>query len=129
MTARTADRIANAVAAASLLLVIPVIASLSLANGVYATTALVDRPGSLPFGIWSAWLDRWLLPVMFSSFIYIFLLYPDGHLPSRRWRPVLGFAVSATAITARSFALRSTALLVWGTTVTGRVPLTAGSAS
>lgn len=88
-----------------MLLLIPVITALSLANGVYATTALVDRPGSLPLGVWSAWLDRWLLPVMLSSFIYLFLLYPDGHLPSRRWRPMLGFTVAATAVTAISFAL------------------------
>jgi hypothetical protein len=70
-----------------LLLMIPLVTSLGLAVGVYATTALVDRPGSLPLAVWTAWLDRWLLPAMVSSFIYIFLLYPDGHLPSRRGAP------------------------------------------
>jgi signal transduction histidine kinase len=88
-----------------LLLVIPAVTSLSLANGVYATTALVDRPGALPLGIWAAWMDRWLLPVVLSCFVYIFLLYPDGHLPSRRWRPALTFTVAATIVTAVSFAL------------------------
>ena len=88
-----------------LLLLIPLLMSLSLTAGVYATTALVDRPGTLPLGIWAAWLDRWLLPVAISSFIYIFLLYPDGHLPSRRWRPALILTVVSTAITTVSFAL------------------------
>jgi signal transduction histidine kinase len=88
-----------------LLLLIPLLTAFSLAVGVYATTALVDRPGELPLGIWAAWLDRWLLPTVLSSFIYIFLLYPDGHLPSPRWRPALVLTVVATAITAVSFAL------------------------
>jgi signal transduction histidine kinase len=88
-----------------LLLLIPLVTSFSLTVGVYATTALVDRPGTLPLGVWSAWLDRWLLPAVLSSFIYIFLLYPDGHLPSRRWRPVLRLTVAATVITAVAFAV------------------------
>jgi signal transduction histidine kinase len=88
-----------------LLLLIPLVTSFSLTVAVYATTALVDRPGSLPLGVWSAWLDRWLLPAVLSSFIFIFLLFPDGHLPSRRWRPVLVLTVAGTAITAISFAL------------------------
>ena len=88
-----------------LLLLIPLVMSLSLTVGVYATTALVDRPGTLPLGIGAAWLDRWLLPAAISSFIYIFLLFPDGHLPSRRWRPALVLTIVATAITSVSFAL------------------------
>jgi hypothetical protein len=88
-----------------LLLLIPLITSFSLTVGVYATTALVDQPGSLPLGIWSAWLDRWLLPAVLSSFLYIFLLYPDGHLPSPRWRPALMLTVVGTVVTAVSFAL------------------------
>ena len=81
-----------------LLLLIPLVTSFSLTVGVFATTALVDRPGSLPLGVWSAWLDRWLLPAVLSSFIFMFLLFPDGHLPSRRWRPALFLTVAGTGL-------------------------------
>jgi signal transduction histidine kinase len=36
-----------------------------------------------------SWLAGWLwLPAVTLPTIYLFLLFPDGHLPSRRWRPV-----------------------------------------
>jgi len=88
-----------------LLIAIPLIAMLSVAVGDYATAALKTRPGSLPFGVAAAWLDRWLIVLALGVFIPIFLLFPDGKLPSRRWRPVLWLLIGSFAITITSFAI------------------------
>jgi signal transduction histidine kinase len=88
-----------------LLLAIPVVGSLLLANADYATRALAEAPGSLPLGIWSGWLDRWLLVPSMFLFIPIFLLFPDGRVPSPRWRPVLALTIAAPVVTTISFAL------------------------
>jgi len=88
-----------------LLLVIPVFFIGAFVVGDYATEALVTNPGSLPFGRAAAWLDRWLLPVGLAILIPIFLFFPDGSLPSRRWRPVLWLYTAATVTTVVSWAV------------------------
>jgi signal transduction histidine kinase len=42
----------------------------------------------LPFAVWVAWLDSWVLWLLFPSglVVFLFLLFPDGHFQSRRWR-------------------------------------------
>jgi signal transduction histidine kinase len=88
-----------------LLLAIPAIAALSLANGTYATHALVLHPGSFPLGTFSAWVDRWAIVVALFMFVPIFLLFPDGKLPSPRWRWVVIATIVAPVVTTISFAL------------------------
>jgi signal transduction histidine kinase len=88
-----------------LLLAIPLVAAIAFFVGDYATETLVIHVGSLPFGRFAAWLDRWLIVVMLTSFIPLFLLFPDGRLPSPRWRPVLWLAIAAPTVAVVSFAL------------------------
>jgi len=88
-----------------LLLAIPLAASLALVNGEYATRALVLDPGSLPFGVASAWLDRWAIVVALEMFVPIFLLYPDGRLPSPRWRWIGIMTIAAPIVTVVAFAV------------------------
>ena len=88
-----------------LLLVAPILATLAFANGDYVNLALVKHPGTLPFGDAAAWLDRWLIVPAMYVFVPIFLLFPNGRVPSRRWRPVLWLAIAAPAVTIISFAL------------------------
>jgi signal transduction histidine kinase len=88
-----------------LLLTIPLMGELALFMGDYATYGLVTRPGSLPAARWAAWIDRWDIVPTFAIFIPLFLLFPDGRLPSRRWRPVLWFTTAAIAIGTLAFAL------------------------
>jgi signal transduction histidine kinase len=88
-----------------LLFSVPLTGILSLFVGDYATEALARRPGSLPFGVAAAWLDRWLIILTLGVFIPIFLLFPDGKLPSKRWRPVLWVLIGAFAVTVVSWAI------------------------
>ena len=49
----------------------------------------VAQPGSVPFPAVMAGLSLWLwVPTVGLLAIYLVLLFPDGRLPSRRWRPL-----------------------------------------
>ena len=78
----------------------------------YAEYTFVTNPGSLPFGRFAAWLMTWAVVPMFSAFIGIFLLFPDGHLPSNRWRPVLWLWLGSTLVATVAMALNP-ALICW----------------
>lgn len=66
-----------------------------------------EAPGSLPlagaFGVVSEVIGG---PVVFAPFVFFFLLFPDGHLPSRRWRFVAWLTGAAVAAQTLSLALR-----------------------
>src|SRR5262249_16487763 len=38
---------------------------------------------------WASWLTQWVSTVPLLLVAYVLLLFPDGRLPSRRWRPAL----------------------------------------
>jgi hypothetical protein len=66
----------------------------------YALYALFADPGALPAGEVMAWLSSWLGAISFAvAFGFLFLLFPDGRLPSRRWRPVAWLTAATTATT------------------------------
>ena len=66
--------------------IIWMILPLSTAYGVYG---LVVRPGSVPFPAAIGSLGEWIwAPAVGLISIYLILLFPDGRLPSRRWRPL-----------------------------------------
>ena len=70
-------------------------------TGEYAVHAIVTRPGSLPWGEAVAWLSLWTsLPAAALLGIFLPLLFPDGHLPSPRWRVAawLGAGLLAVAV-------------------------------
>jgi len=79
----------------------------------YGLRGLGTAPGSLPAVRQITALGYGTQQLAITPLIIILLLFPDGHLPSRRWRPVLWWAVVATA--GAGFAQ----LLQRGTTVTG----------
>jgi signal transduction histidine kinase len=54
----------------------------------YAVHALVADPGSLLLGRVAAWISNVVGPIPVSLIPLVFLLFPGGTLPSRRWRPV-----------------------------------------
>ena len=64
----------------------------------YALHALVAVPGSLPAGRAFGWLFNaiWMIPV--ATLAFLLLLFPTGHLRSRRWRLAAWFIGVAFAL-------------------------------
>jgi hypothetical protein len=65
----------------------------------YGHYALITRPGSVPLGVAMAWVSQWMwttgaIPLL----TFGLLLFPDGHLPSRRWRPIAWLAGATLAM-------------------------------
>src|SRR5918994_3477997 len=65
--------------------------------GEYAAYALLSHPGSTPSGEAAAWVASWLWVVHFGLFAFLGLLFPDGRLPTRRWRPFAWLVGAAVA--------------------------------
>jgi hypothetical protein len=67
--------------------------------GSYAAAAMAG--GVLPFGPVAAWVFSWLEIFHLGPLgTFVLLLFPDGRLPSPRWRPVAWAAAAATAAVA-----------------------------
>jgi len=63
--------------------------------GIYG----LARPGSVPFPVAVYALGEWLwVPTVGLLAIYLVLLFPDGRLPSRRWRPLAWLAGAAIVL-------------------------------
>ena len=61
----------------------------SIFSSGYALEAIVFNPDTLPGGEFAAWLSFWIeMPGIAGIALFLPLLFPDGHLPSSRWRPV-----------------------------------------
>ena len=54
----------------------------------YGAYALVVEPGALPGGVAAAWVSSVTTFLVLGLLPFVFLLFPDGRLPSGRWRPV-----------------------------------------
>ena len=73
----------------------------------YATLALFTEPGALPLARAITWLQAWVyVPALGVSFLFVPLLFPTGHLLSKRWRPVAFIAAGAIASISLGDALR-----------------------
>jgi signal transduction histidine kinase len=67
---------------------VPFIAAMSVAAWEYAIFALVGRPDPLPGALAAVWISEWPWALVLSlPFTYLLMLFPDGRLPSPRWRP------------------------------------------
>ena len=64
----------------------------------YAAYVVLVHPGALPGGTLAAWLVSWIWISMIGISVYIFFLFPTGHLPSARWRPVAWAAAGVFAL-------------------------------
>jgi hypothetical protein len=65
----------------------------------YGTYALRTAPGTVPGGPLAFWAATWMwAPGVGLLFTFVPLLFPDGRLPSRRWRPVAWLSAVAVAV-------------------------------
>ena len=65
----------------------------------WSDRALVSDPGSLPFGAFMSWVAVWTWgPGILGLFTFLLLLFPDGRLLSRRWRPALWLSFVSLAL-------------------------------
>lgn len=56
--------------------------AIGLSSAVTVMAASYDRHG------WPAWIEQWSMPVSVGLLPFVVLVFPDGRLPSARWRPV-----------------------------------------
>jgi len=73
--------------------------------GEYSIYALLAQPGSLPAGHAAAWVTSWVWVPFTALLWFLVLLFPDGRLPSRRWRPFAWLVGIATVVWATVAAL------------------------
>src|SRR5262245_14500013 len=81
-----------------LLLVSGVLWHLSGFLAGFVNYALFVSSPSLPGGTFAAWVLSWLWVPAIGMIPFVFLLFPDSQLPSRRWRPVLWLAIAGTGL-------------------------------
>lgn len=72
--------------------------------GHYRIAALFTH--ELPGGAWTAWAWGWSYVPAVALVPGLLLVFPDGHLPSRRWRPVVGLLVAGAGVLLAALMLR-----------------------
>jgi PAS domain S-box-containing protein len=95
---------------------IGVIAGVRLFVSEYAIVTLLAEPSSvpamLPGGEVMAWISSWLWVSFIGLFVFLALLFPDGRLPSSRWRP-FGWLVGVVLVAG------TVAVAIWPETAAG----------
>jgi signal transduction histidine kinase len=68
---------------------------------------LAARPGLMPGARAAMWFRNWIWIVPAGALAFVLLLFPDGMLPSRRWRPAAWFVAAVYALEAVGFVSRA----------------------
>jgi len=90
-----------------------ILATAELLGSQYAIYGLLTEPGSLPRPELGAWFYEWTGFVAASvTATFVLMLFPDGRLPSRAWRPLPWLAAIGITLTAGAFAFRQGPLLL-----------------
>jgi signal transduction histidine kinase len=92
---------------------------------LYAIHVLLVDPGALPGGHVMAWISVLFLPVAICLLPFLFLLFPTGDLPSRRWRPVAW--LSAAVLICLTVGSGIFAAQIWSNPFAGSEQATTGS--
>jgi signal transduction histidine kinase len=93
--------------------------SAAVATKNYARYATAASP-HLPGAVWLNWGGA-IAGNLFFVFALVLLFFPDGRLPSRRWRPVAGLIIAAEAVLVVNSALSGAALSSQGSPVASPV--------
>ncbi len=89
--------------------------ALEYLSAEYAVYALLAQPGSLPAGGALAWLASWAWVPSIGCIVLSLLLFPEGGLPSSRWRWLAWLSVLVTIAGAVWVALSSGGIVNLGT--------------
>jgi hypothetical protein len=93
-------------------------------SGEYAVYALLVQPEALVGGRAMLWISLWDWIFMFGLIVYLLLLFPDGRLPSNRWRPFALLSAALTLVAAILVAISPDAVLdTLGSPNNGRLTL------
>jgi hypothetical protein len=65
-------------------------------SGEYAVYALLARPEALVGGKAMLWIQNWFWILIFGLIVFLLLLFPNGRLPSNRWRPLAWLSAGVT---------------------------------
>jgi len=84
--------------------VMGLLASIDHFCGEYAIYALLAYPGPLPAGSAGAWVRSWVWALYIGVGMFLVLLFPDGRLPSRRWRPFAWSVVTVVFLSVMALA-------------------------
>jgi hypothetical protein len=79
---------------------IGVMAALTSFCGEYAAYALLAHPEPLPGGKVMLWLGLWAWILFFGLIELLLFLFPNGRLPSKRWRPLAWLSAALTLMAA-----------------------------
>jgi hypothetical protein len=103
---------------------IGVMAAVTTFGGEYATYALLAHPEPLLGGKVMLWLGLWVWILMFGLIVFLLLLFPNGRLPSSRWRPFAWLSAALTLMAAILMAISPNAVLdTLGPSGKGRISL------
>jgi len=84
-----------------ILLASGVFGGVNMFSGQYATVALAPDGPPLPAGALAAWFATQTQSTYVVFLLFLVLLFPDGMLPSRRWRPLawaIGIFLAVTLV-------------------------------
>ena len=77
---------------------IGLIAAVDHFGGEYAVYALLAHPEALAGGQAMLWLQGWFWMLFVGLIVFLLLLFPNGRLPSSRWRPFAWGSVAVISV-------------------------------
>lgn len=93
-----------------LMVVVGAAQAVGVALGAYGLLGIND--GGLPGADWAMWVSNWIwVPAYLAVPTVLLLIFPDGRLPSPRWRPALAVAVAGIAVNALDWILQPVTLM------------------
>jgi hypothetical protein len=72
----------------------------------FGILTLIRKPGSLPGGLFTAWVLNWLWVLIFPLLSLSLIYFPDGKLPGRSWRYVVGWILFVMGVSFLLFAFQ-----------------------